>query len=130
MLYRTPNQENPFVADSVLQHKADYILTHSIINRTTVIIADPDVPNGNGNININGNGPQGEAMVDEVVVNSHQAAQVQATPPRSLPYSDGDIKHPNSITVTEVHVSKNGSAEPQRAEQVTLKGKGKCCVII
>lgn len=112
MLYSIQSHENPFVADSELQHKADYILEHSTINRTTVIIVDPDAVGENG--------------VTEDVVQSVSAGGMQ----QSAPSSDGDAKLANSVTVAEVRVGKSALAEPQRAEEVKLKEKGKCCTVI
>jgi hypothetical protein len=96
------------VADSELQHKADYILEHSTINRTTIIIVDPDAVGENG--------------VAEDIVQSSSAGTQQ-----SAPQSDG---HVNNVTVAEVRVTKSAVAEPQHAEEVKLKEKGKCCVVI
>ncbi len=106
------SHENPFVADSELQHKADYILTHSTINRTTIIIVDPDAAEENG-------------AVDDVVASPRLANMQQFAPP--LGSLDGDAKR---VTVAEVHVDKSPVAEPLHAEEVKLKEKGKCCIVI
>jgi len=38
----TDSEDNPFHVDGELRRKADFIITHSRISRTELIIADPD----------------------------------------------------------------------------------------
>ena len=129
----TLSQDNPFVADSELQRKADYILTHSTINRTTVKIVDPDVANGIQDVCIANGIQEDVVVVEDIAVESpQQSAMVEATP-HSLPSNDGDTRHVNDVTVpkvAEVHIIRSSVVEPQRAEEVKLIEKGKCCEVM
>lgn len=119
------SHDNPFVAESELQYKADYILTHSTINRTTLKIVDPDLAAANSVHEDDSS----DANVNDVILGSRQATALQSSLP-SL-YGDGDsVKCNADLAVAEVQVVKSSPAEPLRAEEVKFKGMGKCCVVI
>jgi len=105
VLFSTESRENPFVANSELSQKADYILSHSTITRTELDIKDPDAANASGD------------QVNEVCA----VAKVSTT--ASAPVADG--------RPIEVEVAKGSAVppQPQHAEEVKLK-KRKCCTVL
>ena len=106
--FSTESRENPFVANSELSQKADYILTHSTITRTELDIKDPDAAR-------NGSGDQAnECTVAKV--------SMTASAPNSRPTDGRPI---------EVEVAKGSAVAPpaQHAEEVKLK-KRKCCTVL
>ena len=108
LLFSTESRENPFVANSELSQKADYILTHSTITRTSLDIKDPDAVNASGN------------EVNEVCAVAKVSTTASAP---SAPVADG--------RPIEVEVAKGSAVPPQpeHAEEVKLK-KRKCCTIL
>jgi hypothetical protein len=130
--------ENPFDSEGELHKKADYIIRHSTISRTTIIIADPDAE-------------QSELEdVDNVVERSIQvinSSELHSALPLSHQdehISNGNGHHhgngrdhsnvsvkpaPESI---EVRVGKTVATrqEPLKAEKVVVKGKKKHCEIL
>lgn len=68
-------EQNPFVSDGVLSHKADYIIQHSTITRRELRIVDPDV----NSADIDGveratNGVHGESLVKRQQTHEASAA--------------------------------------------------------
>jgi len=108
LLFSTESRENPFVANSELSQKADYILTHSTITRTELDIKDPDAVNASGD------------AVNEVCA----VAKVSTT--AAVP--DSHVADGRPI---EVEVAKGSAVppQPQHAEEVKLK-KRKCCTVL
>ena len=105
----TESRENPFMANGELSQKADYILTHSTITRTSLDIKDPDAL---------GSGDQ----ANEVCTVAKVSATASAPPPDSR-LADGKP--------IEVEVAKGSAVppQPQHAEEVKLK-KRKCCTVL
>lgn len=108
LLFSVESRENPFVANSELSQKADYILTHSTITRTELDIKDPDMVDGTGD------------QVNEV------CAVEKVSTTASMPSSRAADGRP-----IEVEVAKGSEVppQPQHAEEVKLK-KRKCCTVL
>ena len=108
LFFSTESRENPFVANSELSQKADYILTHSTITRRELDIKDPDAVNASGD------------QVNEVCAVAKVSTTAAA--PDSRVVADG--------RPIEVEVAKGSAVppQPQHAEEVKLK-KRKCCTV-
>jgi len=124
----TESHENPFTADGELSKKADYIIRHSKISRSELLISDPDLRK---------NEP---AVTPEEIIVSESTALVESEPPlptsNAVPHHEKNGQIENSFVndkKIEAEVSKScaSSPPPQTAEQVKLKdGKScKCCII-
>jgi hypothetical protein len=72
------DEENPFVSDGELSHKADYIIHHSTITRNELHIVDPDV-NPDDDVTANG----------ETVIKSQNAHGSHAAPTNGNARRDG-----------------------------------------
>jgi len=108
LLSSAESRENPFVANGELSQKADYILTHSTITRTSLDIKDPDAPDGSG-----------DATHEMCTVTK---VSTTASAPNTYPADGRPI---------EVEVAKGSAVppQPQHAEEVKLK-KRKCCTVL
>jgi len=117
------NRENPFTANGELSQKADYIISHSTITRSEVVIADPDAERKAA-----GGGDQSQTD-DVIVANSVQATESAVPVVVNNSNSRGD--EPVTAASVEVEVAKGSAApaQPQHAEEVKLK-KNKCCTIL
>jgi heptaprenylglyceryl phosphate synthase len=117
------NRENPFTANGELSQKADYIISHSTITRTEVLIADPDAEKKAAAA------AAAEDQTDAVIV----AHTTQVTESAAPVVSNNSRYEEPVVTTTsvEVEVAKGSAApaQPQHAEEVKLKKK-KCCTIV
>ena len=113
------NRENPFNANGELSQKADYILSHSTITRTEVVIADPDAQQ-----NAAGGDQSNEVVVAKTVQSMH------ASPPSGSDGRPGDAGVTTASVEVEVAKGSAAAAQPQHAEEVKLKSKKKCCTIL
>jgi len=128
--YNTESHDNPFTADGELSKKAEYIIRHSKISRSEILISDPDLRK-----------TVDDVTPEEIIV-SESTALVESAPP---PPTSNDVSHSekngqveNSVVMNnnkqiEAEVSKScaSSPPPQQAEQVKLKDskKCKCCIV-
>lgn len=111
--------ENPFQANGELSRKADYIISHSRISRTEVMIADPD-------------SPQPTQENEEKMEDATRVAEVTAAVP---PLNNSGVEGPTTAAgqkgSVEVEVKRkepNPAGQSQKAEQVKLKSN-KCCSV-
>lgn len=116
--------ENPFQANGELSQKADYIISHSTITRNEIHIEDPDTARRAAAAE--------QEVVQELRQTTESAAPVADGPARAATTPKGveteAVVTPQAVEV-EVKKSNATAAEPQHAEEVKLKKKGKCCSI-
>lgn len=139
--------ENPFTANGILSQKADYIISHSTITRTEIHITDPDTiqpevtpperQQPDESTAEDEHVAENDAGAEEVVLLVKTQPMESATIPveNSVP-STPKNKEPSKKQVTgnvepiEAEVRRADIAEPQRAEEVRLKKKKRCCSIV
>ena len=136
-MFSNESQENPFVSDGELHKKADYIIRYSTISRTELKIADPDQTD--------------ETVEDvEICVQASESHDLESAPPSAIKAEgtisnshngsnreNGNVKDaagsPKKSTEqpVEARVGKTVAPrlEPQKAEEVRLKEKNKCCCV-
>lgn len=114
--------DNPFQANGELSQKADYIISHSTITRTEIHIEDPDTA-------------RDQAVQETVVQESSKTTEGSVPATDGVPVRGTDktgnrdaAASPQAVEV-EVKKANAAAAEPQRAEEVKLKKKRKCCSI-
>lgn len=121
-------EKNPFTSSGKLSRKADYILSHSTITRSELRISDPDVPsrskveaNASERL-LNGDAASDPVVVDEQPIKAVSAAREEKEPPTGL--VNGYTGTPVEAEVSQVLLQM---PEKDKAEQVKLESRRKCC---
>lgn len=138
--------ENPFTVNGVLSQKADYIISHSTITRTEIHIADPDTIQPE--VSQPEQQPSESTAEDENIAENDGGAEEVVPLVKTQPMESAAIPVENSVPSTpknkeppkkqvtgivepiEAEVRRADIAEPQRAEEVRLKKKKRCCSIV